>query len=105
MNVDIFVDTNILVYAHDREAGERHAVAKGLIGDFWEKRQTPCVSIQSRPWRARFHPRRQQWQLSIWDALIVAAARQSGVSTLWSEDLNEGQEYGGVRIVNPLKER
>ena len=41
----IFVDTNILVYAHDGSAGSKHAAAKGLVQELWEH-QTGCVSIQ-----------------------------------------------------------
>ncbi len=47
----------------------------------------------------------QRFQLSFWDANIVAAARQSGAKELWTEDLNDGQDYGGVRAMNPFKER
>ncbi len=46
----------------------------------------------------------QRHQLSFWDANIVAAAQQSGAKELWTEDLNDGQDYGGVRAVNPFKE-
>lgn len=31
----VFVDTNILVYAEDRDAGEKHAVARDLMADLW----------------------------------------------------------------------
>ena len=44
MNVDIFVDTNILVYAHDRDAGEKHTRARALLEGFWETRQIPSVN-------------------------------------------------------------
>ena len=44
----------------------------------------------------------QRWQLSFWDSAVVAAAQQAGAHVLWSEDLNPGQNYGGVVIVNPL---
>jgi predicted nucleic acid-binding protein len=37
------------------------------------------------------------------DALIVAAAEQSGAETIYSEDLNDGQLIAGVRIVNSLR--
>ena len=37
------------------------------------------------------------------DALIVQAAGSCGVEVLYSEDLAEGQSYGDVRVVNPLK--
>lgn len=40
--------------------------------------------------------------ISFWDALIVVAARQSGASTLYTEDLNHGQRILGVEVVNPF---
>jgi len=43
-----------------------------------------------------------RWQLSLWDAMILAAARQSGASELLTEDFNSGQDYGGIRAVNPF---
>ena len=33
-----FVDTNVLVYAHDVDAGARHAVASRLVAELWETR-------------------------------------------------------------------
>ena len=42
-------------------------------------------------------------QLSFWDALIVQAAMSAGVTTLYTEDLSDGQSYGTVRAINPLK--
>ena len=44
-----------------------------------------------------------RWQLSHWDAMILAAAQASGARELLTEDLNHGQDYGGVRAVNPFK--
>lgn len=44
----------------------------------------------------------QRFELSYWDASIVATARQLGCSTVYSEDLNHGQDYDGVRVVNPF---
>lgn len=43
-----------------------------------------------------------RYQLSYWDAAIVAAAMQIGAATLYSEDLQDGQEFEGVKIVNPF---
>lgn len=43
-----------------------------------------------------------RWKLSLWDSLILAAARASGATELITEDLNHGQDYGGVRVVNPF---
>jgi predicted nucleic acid-binding protein len=39
---------------------------------------------------------------SLWDALILRAAKQTGCSVLLSEDLRAGREVDGVRIVNPF---
>src|SRR5262245_46756774 len=33
-----FVDTNILMYAHDTSAGEKHERAKGLVEELWRDR-------------------------------------------------------------------
>ena len=33
----------------------------------------------------------------------LAAAEALGASTLYTEDLNDGQTYGAVRAVNPFK--
>lgn len=40
--------------------------------------------------------------LSIYDAMIVQAALDSGASILYSEDLQDGQKFGPVQIVNPF---
>lgn len=40
--------------------------------------------------------------LSFWDALILAAAASAGCSTLYTEDLNNGQIVMGVKVQNPL---
>lgn len=40
-----FVDTNILMYAHDRAAGEKHLRAKALVEELWESR-SGAVSTQ-----------------------------------------------------------
>ena len=40
-----FVDTNILVYAHDVTAGDKHSRARALIEELWGTRQG-CLSVQ-----------------------------------------------------------
>lgn len=44
-------------------------------------------------------------RLAYWDAAIVTAAEILGAKTLYSEDLNHGQQYGTVRICNPFRPR
>lgn len=40
--------------------------------------------------------------ISFWDASIVAAARELHCHTLYTEDLTHGQEYDGVKVINPF---
>jgi len=46
----------------------------------------------------------QRYQISFWDALVVVAADKSGASVIYSEDLNHGQRYGSVQVLNPFLE-
>ena len=41
-------------------------------------------------------------QFSLWDALIVRSALQSGCTVLYSEDLQHGRRLDGLEIVNPF---
>lgn len=46
----------------------------------------------------------ERYNLSPYDAMIVASALQAGCDTLWSEDMQQGMEFGeGLRIVNPFR--
>ena len=134
-----FVDTNILVYAHDGSAGAKHERARALVEELWRDR-TGVVSTQvlqelavnlrrkaGRPLDAKatrelivdyltWHvvvnggdsilealDLEARYQLSFWDALVVQAAQASGAHVLYSEDLCEGQTYGSVKVINPLR--
>lgn len=133
-----FVDTNILIYAHDRSAGEKHDQASALIQDLWASGYG-CLSVQvlqefyvnvtrkvARPLPAEAAAQivadlavwtvhrpgvddllyairlQSRFQLSFWDAMIIASALQLGCLILYSEDLNPGQPYEQLRVVNPL---
>ena len=134
---EVFVDTNILVYAHDLEAGSKHQKAKDLVAEAWHHCPPPRVSIQvlqellvnlrrqgvgpkdarhtvedymqwqvvenTRALLAEGLNEMDHWQLSLWDGMILAAARYAGATIVWSEDLSEDQDYHGIRVVNPLK--
>lgn len=39
----------------------------------------------------------------IFDAMILASAKEAGCGTLYTEDLQHGQLIDGVRIVNPFR--
>jgi predicted nucleic acid-binding protein len=45
-----------------------------------------------------------RYQISFWDALILAAAECGGATVVFTEDLNDGQQYGAVKVRNPFRE-
>ncbi len=52
-----------------------------------------------------FHEARnliRRYQISYWDAAIVAATHRLGANLLYSEDLSHGQTYGKVKVINPF---
>ena len=44
----------------------------------------------------------KQFRISYWDSAIVSAARHLGCRNLYTEDLQDGQDYSGVKAVNPF---
>ena len=42
----VFVDTNILIYAHDLDAKEKHTLAKEKLIYLWKSELVPSISIQ-----------------------------------------------------------
>src|SRR5215470_2671239 len=134
-----FVDTNILVYAHDVTQGAKHERARALVERLWESDdgvlstqvlQELCINLRrksARPpsveetrkliedyskWEIVVNTAESvlqaldfeaRYQLSFWDALIVQAATSCEAAVLYSEDLADEQNYGAVRVVNPLK--
>jgi predicted nucleic acid-binding protein len=45
---------------------------------------------------------RARFSLSHWDTLLLAACKEAGVTTLYSEDLDHGTNYDGLSVVNPF---
>lgn len=43
-----------------------------------------------------------RFQIGYFDALIIAVARLADCDLLYSEDLNHGQDYGGILVENPF---
>jgi len=44
----------------------------------------------------------ERWQLSFWDSLLFAAAKDAGCEILYTEDLSHGQVIEGIQIINPF---
>lgn len=45
----------------------------------------------------------ERYKLDFFDGMIIAAAHRAGATTLYTEDLNDGQRYGSVTAINPFK--
>ncbi|MEW5990824.1 MAG: PIN domain-containing protein [Chloroflexota bacterium] len=133
-----FVDTNVLLYAHDASETVKQPVAAAALTDLWRHRTGtistqvlqefyvtatrklaqpltraearevvelystwPVVTIDPAVVLAATRTE-EDHQVSFWDALILESARVAGAEILLSEDLQHGQEIGGVRIENPF---
>ena len=44
----------------------------------------------------------KEYGITYWDSLIVAAAERGGCTRIFSEDLNSGQSYHGIVVVDPF---
>lgn len=57
----------------------------------------PTESLFERSFELRSH-----FSLSHWDSLLLAACKEAGVTTLYSEDMDAGTDFDGLTIVNPF---
>jgi predicted nucleic acid-binding protein len=61
----------------------------------------PCQAIDHQLVRIAIELS-ERYSISYWDAAILVAAEALGAHTVYSEDLNDGQSYGSVRVRNPF---
>jgi predicted nucleic acid-binding protein len=59
--------------------------------------RTPSEAV----WQISFELR-ARFSLSHWDSMLLAACKEVGVTTLYSEDMAAGTDYDGLTIVNPF---
>lgn len=45
---------------------------------------------------------RSSYSISFWDSCIISAAEAAGCDSIYSEDLNAGQYYSGIKVNNPF---
>jgi len=64
--------------------------------------ELPVVTVTSTHIRSAMD-NEQRYQISFWDGLILAVAEAGGAEVLYTEDLNDGQKYGGVLVRNPFR--
>lgn len=58
----------------------------------------PDAAVMERAWDVE-----DRYGLSWWDSLIVAAALSAGCRWLLTEDLQDGQDFFGLTVVDPCK--
>jgi predicted nucleic acid-binding protein len=136
MTANVFVDTNVLLYALDQADAKKQSAARAWRTALWTNkrgrlsvqvlqefyanvlRKWPSardvarseirnlVAWQPLPMDSRLLSRgwalQDRYQLSFWDALIVAAAQSLACQYLLTEDLQNGQDFDGVRVINPF---
>jgi predicted nucleic acid-binding protein len=95
MNGSAFVDTNVLVHLFGQPLPEAEAATRELA--------TLDVVETDLPIVLRSIVTSRETKISLWDALIVEAARSRGCTRLLSEDLQHGREFGSVRVENPFR--
>ena len=72
--------------------------AQGIVRDLAVWRPVVVdLAVLERGWLLQ-----QQRSLSWWDALIVAAAQSCACAVLLTEDLQHGQIFGQVRVIDPF---
>lgn len=98
LSVEVLQEFYVQVTHPRRPDALPHDMAVRLIGKWMRFRiqeNTVAVLHSALAIKARY-------QTSYWDAAILAAAKAAGCRQLLSEDLNHGQDYGGVIVVNPF---
>ena len=139
MSAEVFVDSNVLVYARDTSEPEKQGKAIVWMERLWSpgagrlsfqvlQEFYVAVTEKLKPGLDVMHARsdvrslltwrpiaidgrviegawsiQDRFRLSWWDALIVSAAQAGGCHYLLSEDFQEGQKFGSLRVVNPFR--
>lgn len=45
----------------------------------------------------------EKYKIHYWDSALLAQAERFGAQIFYTEDLNHGQLYGSVRVINPFR--
>ena len=65
--------------------------------------EQPCASIDRSLVKIAIEIS-QRYRIAYWDGAVIAASEELGTEVLYTEDLNHGQMYGSVRVLNPFVE-
>lgn len=79
--------------------GLSHEDALAMVEEIAGSRQVISIDV---PLMRHALQLKSRYRIVYWDAAVIAGAHRLGASTLVSEDLAHGQDYGGVRVFNPF---
>jgi predicted nucleic acid-binding protein len=99
LSVQVLQEFYVQATRATRSDALEHDIAAGLIGTWLRfKVQEITVAVLQGALEMK-----AMYQVSYWDAAIIAAARALGCAELLSEDLTHGRELAGLRITNPFR--
>ncbi len=134
-----FIDSNIIVYAHDHSEKKKYNISKKLIlngimdenivistqvlSEFFVtvtkkiKKKLPVKTARKEINLLKSLQIieididlillaidiSQKYKLSYWDSLIISAAKRSGATVIYTEDMNPGQIIESIKIINPFE--
>ena len=99
LSVQVLQEFYVQATRASRPDAIEHAQAVRLIQSF---RRYPVQDVTSGIMMAALDACKR-FQISYWDAAVIEASRALGCDHVLSEDLSDGQDYGGVRITNPFR--
>jgi len=89
-------------YVQATRSGARSAIGHEAAVEFIRTLERFPLQEQTSALMHAAFSTRMRYGLSYWDAAIVEAARMLGCQQILTEDLQHGQDLGGIRIVNPF---
>ena len=97
--VTVQVLQEFYVNAVRKPNGLSHEDALAMVEEIAGSRQVISIDV---PLMRHALQLKSRYGIAYWDAAVIAGAHRLGASTLVSEDLAHGQDYGGVRVFNPF---
>jgi len=99
LSVQVLQEFYVQATRASRPDAIKHTQAVRLIQSF---RRYPVQDVTSGIMMAALDACKR-FQISYWDAAIIEASRALGCAQVLSEDLNDGQDFAGVRVTNPFR--
>ena len=84
-------------------AMKKLSMTEDEVRQYVDSFQSIRVVFQQSGWTVRALEIKKQYGLQFYDSLMLAAAEDAGCSEFLSEDLNDGQMYCGLKVVNPFR--